>query len=56
LCEQLCGLRVEVDDGVITRIRADREHPITHGFACPKGLSANEIQDAGAITKAATFT
>jgi len=45
LCEQLCGLKVEVDDGVITRIRADREHPITHGFACPKGLSANEIQD-----------
>ena len=45
LCEQLCGLTVSVDGGAITRIRADREHPITHGFACPKGLAANEIQD-----------
>jgi anaerobic selenocysteine-containing dehydrogenase len=44
LCEQLCGLTVSVDDGVATRIRADRDHPVTHGFACPKGLSINEIQ------------
>jgi len=27
------------------QLRADRDHPITHGSACPKGLSANEIQD-----------
>lgn len=44
LCEQMCGLRVTVDNGVVTRIRADREHPLTRGFACPKGLAANEIQ------------
>lgn len=44
LCEQMCGLRVTIDDGVVTRIKADRQHPLTHGFACPKGLTAHEIQ------------
>ena len=46
LCEQLCGLTVTVeDDAIVSKIRADRDHPLTHGFACPKGLSFNEIRD-----------
>jgi len=53
LCEQLCGLRITVEDGAtVTRIRADKEHPVTHGFACPKGLAANEIQaDPDRVTR-----
>ena len=37
ICGALCGLVVEVEDGRVTRIQGDREHPLTQGFTCPKG-------------------
>jgi anaerobic selenocysteine-containing dehydrogenase len=43
VCEPACGLLAEVEDGVLTRLRPDREHPITRGFACNKGLAGVEI-------------
>lgn len=35
-CYDTCSLDVVVRDGVIERIRGDREHPITRGFLCFK--------------------
>ena len=35
-CYDTCGLRVTVDDGRITRIAGDPDHPITQGFLCFK--------------------
>ena len=44
LCEVGCGLVAEIDDdGAITRLRPDKDHPVTAGFACNKGLLAREI-------------
>ena len=44
LCEVGCGLVAELDDdGRIARLRPDRDHPVTAGFACNKGLLAREI-------------
>ena len=37
ICPAHCGLRVEVDDGAVTRVVGDRDHPLTHGFTCAKG-------------------
>ncbi|GLZ05022.1 putative molybdopterin oxidoreductase [Actinomadura sp. NBRC 104412] len=45
ICEPLCGLEVTVEDGAVRRIRADREHPLSKGFACPKGIAMAEIQN-----------
>lgn len=44
LCEVGCGLVAELDDdGAITRLRPDKDHPVTAGFACNKGLLALEV-------------
>src|SRR5512136_198373 len=43
ICEALCGLVVEVQDGRVVRARADDEHVATRGFSCPKGLHQHEI-------------
>jgi formate dehydrogenase len=40
-----CGLVAEVEAGRVTRLRPDRDHPVTSGFACNKGLLAAEIHD-----------
>lgn len=35
-----CGLKVEVENGLPVRVVPDRDDPFSHGYACPKGLSA----------------
>jgi anaerobic selenocysteine-containing dehydrogenase len=45
LCEAGCGLAATVEDGRLTRLRADHDHPVTRGFACGKGLRAVEVHD-----------
>ncbi|MEU5879057.1 molybdopterin-dependent oxidoreductase [Spirillospora sp. NPDC047279] len=45
ICEPLCGLAATVEDGVLLQIRPDREHPLSTGFACPKGIAMTEIQN-----------
>ena len=46
ICEASCGLQVEVQDNRVTRIRPDREHPVTKGYACVKGIRFDEVQHA----------
>jgi anaerobic selenocysteine-containing dehydrogenase len=43
VCEPACGLIAEVEHGEITKLRPDREHPISKGFACHKGLATLDI-------------
>ncbi len=43
VCEPSCGLIAEVEAGEITGLRPDKEHPITKGFACHKGIATLEI-------------
>jgi anaerobic selenocysteine-containing dehydrogenase len=33
-CPDACGIAATVEDGRITRIRGDKDHPITRGFLC----------------------
>jgi anaerobic selenocysteine-containing dehydrogenase len=42
-CHTNCGLIAYVKDGVITRIKADPDHPVNGGEICPKGRAAKEI-------------
>src|SRR5262249_34883625 len=46
ICEALCGLEVDVEDGRITDIRPDDAHVATEGFGCPKGLKQHKIYDS----------
>ena len=43
ICEPSCGLVAQVVDGELTKLTPDREHPITQGFACHKGLAAVDV-------------
>jgi anaerobic selenocysteine-containing dehydrogenase len=43
ICEPSCGLLAQVDDGVLVKLTPDRDHPITKGFACHKGLAAVDL-------------
>lgn len=43
ICEPSCGLVAEVDDGQLVKLRPDRDHPVTEGFACHKGLAAVDL-------------
>lgn len=43
VCEPSCGLVARVADGEIRQLEPDRDHPVTRGFACHKGLAALDI-------------
>jgi anaerobic selenocysteine-containing dehydrogenase len=43
LCEPSCGLVAHVDAGRLVKLTPDREHPVTRGFACHKGLASVDV-------------
>nr|XP_061799106.1 formate dehydrogenase H-like [Nerophis lumbriciformis] len=45
LCEAICGLAIEVEDGRITSIRGDAEDPFSRGHICPKAVALQDIHD-----------
>ena len=45
ICEPLCGLVATVEDGRLVRLRPDGEHPLSRGFACPRGIAMTEVQN-----------
>jgi anaerobic selenocysteine-containing dehydrogenase len=45
ICEPLCGLVATVTDGELTQIRPDADHPLSKGFACPKGIAMTGVQN-----------
>jgi len=45
ICEPLCGLVASVEDGKVTKLRPDPDHPLSQGFACPKGIAMTEVQN-----------
>ena len=45
ICEPLCGMVATVEDGRLTKLRPDTDHPLSRGFACPKGIAMTEVQN-----------
>ena len=43
ICESLCGMVAEVGDGRLVSLRADKDHPLSAGFACQKGIAFTEV-------------
>ncbi len=43
VCEPACGLVATVEDGELVKLRPDKDHPVTRGFACHKGLAGLDI-------------
>lgn len=49
ICEAACGLQADIDveDGRV-RLRPDRDHPTSRGYACAKGTRFGEVADHSA--------
>lgn len=45
ICEAMCGLVAEVDKGRLVALRPDPDHPMSLGYACPKGIAMTDIQN-----------
>lgn len=45
ICEPLCGMVATVEDGRLLKLRPDREHPVSKGFACPKGIAFEQVHN-----------
>lgn len=45
ICEPLCGMVATVDDGRVTKLRPDPDHPLSCGQACAKGIAMTEVQN-----------
>ena len=43
ICEPLCGMIATVEEGRLTALRPDKDHPLSAGFACQKGVAFTEI-------------
>lgn len=43
ICEPLCGMIATVEDGRLTALRPDKDHPLSAGFACQKGIAFTEV-------------
>ena len=51
ICEPLCGMVATVEDGRLVSLAPDREHPLSQGYACPKGIAFTEVvNDADRVT------
>ncbi len=42
-CHGVCGVRVHLRDGVVTRVTGDKDCPTSLGYICAKGRSAPEL-------------
>lgn len=45
VCEPACGLVATVQDGRLLSLAADREHPVSQGFVCNKGLYGADLHN-----------
>ncbi|MHA2392406.1 MAG: molybdopterin-containing oxidoreductase family protein [Promethearchaeota archaeon] len=42
-CHSRCGILLEVEDGKVIAVKGDKDHPLSHGYICPKGMACMEI-------------
>ena len=45
VCEPACGMVATVRDNKLVKLRADKEHPISKGFVCNKGIYGLDIHN-----------
>src|SRR5437762_2227154 len=45
ICEAHCGMVVTVEDGRVMQLRPDPDHPLSSGYACPKGIAMTDVQN-----------
>ncbi len=46
VCEATCGLEVDVEDNRIVGIRPDKQHVVSKGYSCVKGIHFDQVQNS----------
>lgn len=45
-CEATCGLEVDVQDNRVVDIRPDKQHVVSKGYSCVKGIHFDKVQNS----------
>ncbi len=45
LCEAICGLKIEVENGQVVDIRGDENDPLSRGHICPKAVALKDLHE-----------
>ena len=45
ICEPFCGMIATVEGDRLVSLRPDKDHPLSQGYACPKGLAYPDLQN-----------
>jgi formate dehydrogenase len=45
ICEAHCGMVATVAGGEVVKLRPDRNHPLSAGYACPKGVAMLDVHN-----------
>lgn len=45
-CEATCGLEVDVEDNRVVEIRPDKQHVVSRGYSCVKGIHFDQVQNS----------
>lgn len=45
LCSRNCGLTVQINDGRLTKVKGDVNHPLTKGYICNKAARLDYYQN-----------
>lgn len=45
LCEAGCGLELTLTGNEVTKVRGDKDHVMSKGFCCPKGIAIKELHE-----------
>jgi anaerobic selenocysteine-containing dehydrogenase len=45
ICEAHCGMIASVEGDRVVKLRPDADHPLSRGYACPKGIAMLDVQN-----------
>lgn len=45
LCEAMCGIAIELNNGRIASIKGDPNDPLSHGHICPKAIALQDLHE-----------
>src|SRR5688572_8050818 len=45
ICEACCGMVATVEDGKVTKLKADKGNPFSQGYVCPKGPAYLQVHN-----------
>src|SRR5271157_4874796 len=45
-CHANCGVRIHLQDGRVSRVEGDQDHPVNKGYLCPKAQAIKPMLES----------